>query len=166
MSEYAFVTLWHVRAPIDLVWEELFHSERWPRWWKGLERVVEVRRGDDNSVGSIRRFTWKGRLPYTLVVDMRVTRVEPPVTLESAASGELEGQGLWRLSHDEDGTMVRYEWNVRTTKRWMNVLAPLARPLFRWNHDMVMRDGGKGLKQLLEISVAREQVCPVPARGG
>ena len=112
--------------------------------------MVELEPGDLNRVGCVRRFTWKGWLPYTLVVDMRVTRVEPPVVLESLASGELEGTGRWRLSRDGEDTAVRYEWDVRTTKRWMNLLAPLARPLFALNHDVVMRGGSQGLKRLLE----------------
>ena len=42
-------------------------------------------------------------------------------------------------------TAVVYEWNVRTTKQWMNLLAPIARPVFAWNHDTVMGWGGEGL---------------------
>lgn len=40
---------------------------------------------------------------------------------------------------------MTYEWVVRTTERWMNLLAPLARPAFAWNHNVVMRQGGEGL---------------------
>ncbi|MCA1656715.1 MAG: polyketide cyclase, partial [Actinobacteria bacterium] len=29
------------------------------------------------------------------------------------------------------------------------LLAPLARPVFRWNHDVVMRQGGEGLADRL-----------------
>jgi hypothetical protein len=43
-------------------------------------------------------------------------------------------------------TAVTYEWNVRTTKAWMNALAPVARPVFAFNHDYVMRRGGEGLR--------------------
>ena len=43
---------------------------------------------------------------------------------------------------------------VRTTKRWMNLAAPIARPLFKWNHDIVMQQGGKGLACLLKRPVA------------
>jgi len=38
-------------------------------------------------------------------------------------------------------------------------LAPIARPLFVWNHNLIMRAGGKGLARLLNarlISLARE----------
>ncbi len=150
MADYAFTTQWHIRAPIESVWERIADTGRWPEWWRGLQRVVEVAPGSANRLGAVQRFTWKGRLPYTLDVEMRVIRSEPPSLLESSARGELEGIGRWRLSRCEDGTRVRYEWNVRTTKRWMNALAPAARPLFRWNHDVVMRGGERGLKRLLE----------------
>jgi hypothetical protein len=51
---------------------------------------------------------------------------------------------------EEDGvTAVVYDWNVRTTAPWMNLLAPIARPFFRWNHDVVMGWGGEGLARLL-----------------
>ena len=149
---YRFVTRWPIHAPIEAVWDALDHSERWPQWWRGLERVEEREPGNAQQVGCVRRFTWKGRLPYALVVDMRVTRVERPCLLESVASGELEGLGRWSLSEENGSTVARYDWNVRTAKRWMNRLAPLARPLFAWNHDVIMRWGEQGLKALLERS--------------
>jgi hypothetical protein len=31
----------------------------------------------------------------------------------------------------------------------MNLLAPVARPFFAWNHDVVMRWGGEGLSRLV-----------------
>ncbi|HLE64007.1 MAG TPA: hypothetical protein VI750_12735 [Pyrinomonadaceae bacterium] len=40
---------------------------------------------------------------------------------------------------------------MATTKAWMNLLAPLARPLFSWNHDVVMGWGGEGLKKQLGL---------------
>ena len=32
----------------------------------------------------------------------------------------------------------------------MNLIAPVAKPIFRANHDWVMRNGGEGLAKLLE----------------
>ena len=46
-----------------------------------------------------------------------------------------------------------FEWNVATTKRWMNELAPLARPLFERNNDVVMRWGGEGLAGHLDCNL-------------
>jgi hypothetical protein len=36
-----------------------------------------------------------------------------------------------------------------TTRAWMNALAPAARPVFAWNHHVIMRWGGKGIARLL-----------------
>lgn len=149
-AEYSFVTHWRLRAPVDEVWDAISHSERWPSWWRGLERVEELKPAVEASgVGSLRRYTWKSRLPYRLTFDLRVTRVEPLVLMESEAHGELEGRGLWRFSREGGVTVARYDWNVRTRIGWMNGLAPVAKPLFRWNHNVVMRWGGEGLARRL-----------------
>jgi uncharacterized protein YndB with AHSA1/START domain len=148
MAEYTFLTTWCVDAPIDEVWEAIFDSARWPEWWKGVEKVVELEPGEADGVGSVSRYTWKSRLPYKLEFDMKTTRVERPHLLEGVAVGDLDGSGRWRL-FDGRGTAVTYEWSVKTTEPWMNALAPIARPVFAWNHDVVMRQGGEGLAQRL-----------------
>jgi hypothetical protein len=80
------------------------------------------------------------------------TRVELPLLIEGTADGELAGFGRWRFFGGRE-TAVTYEWHVRTTKRWMNVLSPSARPAFAANHDWVMRRGGEGLARLLGASL-------------
>jgi hypothetical protein len=121
----------------------------WPSWWRGVVSVVELDSGDANGIGSVRRYTWKSLLPYRISFDMRVTRIEPLVALEGVATGEVEGTGRWSFTDQGPVTTIRYEWQIRTTRRWMNLAAPLARPLFQWNHDLVMRQGGQGLARLL-----------------
>ncbi len=148
-QDYEFATIWQLEAPIEEIWEEISHPEHWPGWWKGVESVTELKAGDESGVGSLYRYVWKSRLPYELAFDMQTTRVESPVALEGIARGELEGTGRWQLSHEDGITTVRYTWKVRTTRPWMNLLAPLARPIFEWNHDVVMRQGGEGLARLL-----------------
>jgi len=108
--------------------------------------------GDENGVGQVGRYSWHSKLPYDLDFTMTTTRVEKPHLLEGEATGELAGVGRWRLFAEDGGTAVTavvYEWNVRTTKPWMNAIAPLAAPVFAWNHDWVMRNGGEGLAHLL-----------------
>jgi uncharacterized protein YndB with AHSA1/START domain len=148
MAEYRFLTTWCLDAPIEAVWDTIFETERWPEWWKGVEKVVELEPGGPDRVGSVQRYTWKSRLPYRLEFDMRTTRVERPHLIEGVAEGDLDGSGLWRL-YDGSGTAVTYEWTVATTEPWMNLLAPVARPVFAWNHDVVMRQGGEGLARRL-----------------
>lgn len=157
MKAYKFVTIWRVRAPLESVWNELYHSTAWPTWWKGVESVTEVRKGNGNGIGSIHRYTWKSRLPYRLAFDMETIRIEPPFVLEGIARGELQGHGLWQLSAENSVTTVRYDWRVETTKRWMNLLSPVARPLFEWNHNVVMSWGAKGLADRLGTNVVEQK---------
>ena len=149
ISDYRFLSTWLLAAPRERVFEALWDSERWPSWWRGVESVVELEPGDEEGVGSLGRYVWKSRLPYRLQFDMRTTRVERPRMMEGAAQGELAGNGRWRLFEEDGVTAVLYEWEVRTTATWMNLLAPLARPAFSWNHDWVMSRGGEGLSGLL-----------------
>jgi hypothetical protein len=99
----------------------------------------------------VRRYTWRSKLPYRLAFDMRLTRVEPMSLIEGEAIGELSGTGRWQFSEEKDATRVRYDWNVKTTKPWMNLLAPVARPIFKWNHDVVMGWGAEGLARKLGV---------------
>jgi uncharacterized protein YndB with AHSA1/START domain len=157
MKTYNFVTIWRVNAPIESVWNEIYHSKEWPAWWKGVESVSEIRNGDENGVGSVHRYTWKSKLPYRLSFDMQTVRIEPPLLLEGIAVGELQGRGLWQLTTESNDTIVRYDWSVETTKRWMNLLSPIARPLFEWNHDVVMSWGAKGLAKRLGARVVEQK---------
>ena len=84
---------------------------------------------------------------------METIRIEPPLLLEGTAIGELQGHGRWQLSTADTETIVRYDWNVETNKWWMNLLAPIARSLFEWNHNVVMNWGAKGLEERLGTTV-------------
>lgn len=154
MAEFRFVTEWRIEAPLPEVCNAVSQCLLWPQWWKGAEKVEEFDPGDADGIGSVRRFTWRGRLPYRLSFDMRITRIVPMTMLEGRASGEVEGVGRWHFANDDNVTVVRYEWQVRTKRLWMNIAAPLARPLFKWNHDQVMRQGAEGMARLLKARLA------------
>ena len=132
-----------MEAPRDDVFQAIWDSDRWPSWWRGVESVVTLEEGDDEGVGSLGRYVWKSRLPYRLEFDTRITRVERPHLMEGQATGELAGIGLWRIYEEDGVTAAVYDWNVRTTAPWMNLLAPVARPMFAWNHNVVMSCGAE-----------------------
>jgi hypothetical protein len=149
VAEYSFLTTWLLESPREPVWEAIHDQQRWPQWWRGVEEVTQLR--DDGDVGSVAGMVWKSLLPYRVRFEVETTRVERPHLMEGRASGELAGVGRWRLYEDEGVTAVLYEWNVATTRRWMNLVAPIARPIFEWNHDWVMARGGEGLARLLGV---------------
>ncbi len=92
---------------------------------------------------------WRSRIPYELEFEFTVRDLDEPHSMSGEASGELEGTGHWRLFEQDGVTAVTYEWNVSTTKPWMNLLGPVAKPVFEYNHDLVMRWGGEGLARRL-----------------
>ena len=149
MSQYSFVTHWKFKAPVEQVWNEIRDMDSWPQWWRYVKSVELVRQGDDNDIGSVRRITWSTALPYELSFNSELISLDYLRRIEGNAVGELTGKGIWTFVSKGDITEVRYDWIVETTKWWMNVLAPVARPLFKWNHDQVMKAGYKGLKERL-----------------
>lgn len=155
MAEYyEFVTIWRFDAPIEKVWEHIKDSERWHEWWRGVLKVEQLKAGNADGLGKIVRSTWKSALPYKLEFDSEVIRLEHLKLIEARAFGELEGIGRWTLTaENENTTSVRYDWKVRTTKSWMNLLAPLAKPFFRWNHNVIMNWGGAGLAKKLDCNL-------------
>jgi hypothetical protein len=156
MSDYAFLTAWRIAAPRADVFEAIHASERWPEWWDGVESVVKLEEGDADGQGSLGRYAWRSAMRYRLEFDMRTTRVDRPKRLDGEAVGELTGTGNWRLYEDGEATIVLFEWRVRTTRAWMNLLAPVARPVFRWNHNRLMRAGGRGLARRLGAELLSE----------
>ena len=150
MAQYSFLTTWLLDSPREPVFEAIYDQARWPQWWRGVEEAEELSPGhDDDGVGTVARMVWKSLLPYRVEFEVTTTRVERPHLMEGNAVGELAGTGRWRLFEREGATAVLYEWNVATTKAWMNLIAPVARPVFEWNHDWVMARGGEGIAGLL-----------------
>lgn len=153
VTQYRLASIWQLDTTIERVWDVLYDSAAWPQWWPYVERVEELKAGDAIGVGSVRRFRWKSRLPYRLSFDLEVTRSERPFLLEGHTQGDLQGKGLWHLQSVNATALVRYDWSVTTNKPWMNLFAPIARPLFTWNHHAVMRAGGRGIGDRLGVKL-------------
>ena len=149
MAGYRFLTTWLLDSPREPVWDVLYDQKAWPSWWRGVEKVVELDPGDEDGLGSHSLMTWRSFLPYDLEFEARTVRIERPHLIEGQVDGELAGVGRWRLFEEVGTTAVLYEWDVRTTRAWMNLLAPVARPFFAWNHNWVMARGGEGISQRL-----------------
>jgi uncharacterized protein YndB with AHSA1/START domain len=153
VARYEFLTTWLLRAPRAVVWDAIEDVEAWPRWWRGVESVRELDGGDGDRVGSRYRVRWRSAVPYAVEFDFEVERVELPLLMSGRATGDLEGAGTWRLYEQGGVTAVTYDWRVGTSKPWMNLVAPIARPVFAWNHDWVMARGGEGLAARLGVEL-------------
>jgi hypothetical protein len=149
VASYSFLTTWLLDSPREPVWDAIYDQEAWPQWWRGVEEAEELEPGDEDGVGTLSRLVWRSRLPYRLEFEVTTRRVEKPHLMEGHAVGELTGSGLWRLFDHGGVTAVLYEWNVSTSRAWMNLLTPIGRPIFKWNHDWVMARGGEGIARRL-----------------
>jgi hypothetical protein len=149
LTPFHLTTQWELAAAPVVVWDALAKPQDWPAWWRAVERVELIEPGDADGVGAYRRLTWRTALPYRIAFNMRTVRVEKPVLIEGRADGELAGTGRWTLAPAGTGTQVRYDWIVEVTKPWMRLIAPLARPVFAWNHNVVMEWGRRGLQRKL-----------------
>jgi carbon monoxide dehydrogenase subunit G len=149
MADYHYVSSWQLQAPIEQVWAALNDLEHLPVWYRGVQEARELVPGDAQGVGRRVRYVLKGRLPLRLAFEATTTRSEPPQDQELQAEGELAGTGCWSLDQHGEVTAVTYHWDVRTTRPWMNLLAPIARPIFTWNSRGVMLQAGQGLARFL-----------------
>lgn len=147
MEQYSFVTTWRVDAPARAVWDAL---QCLSLWWPGMSSkcVTPSREG----IGARHERITRGRLPYTLRYTITVTRFDPPRASTYDSEGDLVGQGSYVLTQMGDTTEIIFHWDVATRGFWMNVLAPLLKPLFAWNHDYVMAQGEQALAQYLHQS--------------
>jgi hypothetical protein len=128
-----------------------------------MQKVEEVAAGDAHGINSILRYYWQGRLPYRMVFEVRATRIEKCVAIEGSVQGDLEGIGRWHFSNEDALSVIRYEWHVRSTRWWMNLIAPFARSMFIRNHGMLMRQGAEGLAGLLGAPLVGQESIDLTA---
>ncbi len=86
---------------------------------------------------------------------MRLTENEYLKHIKGIAYGELEGQGEWFFSEDNGIAHIQYNWDVFTTKKWMNYLSFLLEPVFIYNHNVVMHWGERGLAKKLGTTLLK-----------
>lgn len=162
MAHYDFLTIWRTLAPLEAVWDAIHATQQWPEWWVGVESAQPLKPPGQDELGGIIHYRWKGQLPYTIEFDAETTRMELLHVIEARVDGDVRGMGIWEFLRDGNITEARYAWQVDTTKPWMNLISPVASPLIRWNHDVIMRWGAEGLSERLGAEVRRR---PASLRG-
>ena len=147
--EYRFLTTWLLESPRERVWDAIYDQSAWPSWWRGVEDVVELGPGDETGSARTRASPGARGCPTTSSSRSTDARSTSRTCSRPRPSASWTGTGRWRLFEQDEVTAVLYEWNVATTKAWMNRSRRSLRPVFEWNHDWVMRNGGVGIAELL-----------------
>jgi hypothetical protein len=154
LTEYHFLERWHADAPPDAVWELVADPRTYPRWWPEFLDVTPL--NDVTGVGARVAVHVKAALPYHMRFELESVRYERPYAAEVLVRGDLVGQMRWLLTPYAGGTYLVFEEEVRTGKQLLNVLAPLGKPFFAWNHSGMMRHGEAGLRGALQRDAAIE----------
>jgi hypothetical protein len=156
MAEYRFVTHWRFDAPLERVWAELDAPERYPQWWPSMRVYRDLTPGI-HGVGARAERVTKGVLPYSLRYVTTVTRYEPLQEMAYDAEGDLTGSGRMVLEAIGRQTHVTIYWNVATVGFWLNLVAPLLKPVLAWNHNWVMAQGERSLANRLREGATSNQ---------
>ena len=143
LREYRFTSYWRVRATPEEAYAALHDLASYPTWWP---EVKEANRVDDKTF-SLR---CRSFLPYDLIFETAQAAEDPEAgILEASMTGDLEGFSRWTIRSGPEGSVMRFDEEVTTNKKSLNVLAPIARPAFKANHTLMMRSGERGLRRHL-----------------
>jgi hypothetical protein len=151
-GRFRFVDEWQIGAAPEVVWPVLTHLETWPQWWPSVRRVTAVSGGAPDG-GSWWEFRFRTRLPYDMGFVAEVVRDELQRTGEARVAGRVLGEAAWRVDAVDGGAKVSFAWEVRPQVAWMRLVAPLARPVFSWNHRSLMAEGAFGLARRLDTGL-------------
>ena len=148
-ARYHFLSEFTLTSSREAVWAALVAAEAWPSWWRWLKRLEVVRAAtSENGVGAVYRNHIGSPTGYSFTFRVEIADTDRLRRIDMALTGEIDGRIRYLLSEGPSGgTHISYAQLVETPKWWMNLLAPIARPGFTWNHDKLMTDFAKGLAQ-------------------
>lgn len=150
MSHYQFIDHWYINAPIEQVFRHVADASSYPRWWPVYPQVEVLKTGDANGIGGCTRLVVKSALGYTLNLEVTTVEANAPTYLKTVTRGQLEGTGVWQFEQQGPTTHATWTWIVNSNHPLLNLLEPIAKPLFRWSHNDASAKGHRGLKHLLE----------------
>ncbi len=150
MAKYRFVDHWEIRAPIEQVYRYVSDPATYSEWWSVYSDVKIVEQGAENGVGGKARLIVRSFLGYRLKIEVETIEADPPSRLRAISRGNLEGTAQWDFEQNGDSTHATFTWLIETRHPLLNLLEPIAKPLFAFSHDYASRKGRDGLKRLLE----------------
>lgn len=140
---YIFRTTWGFDHDADDVYAALADVAAYPSWWPQVRATREIADG----VGEVR---CRSMLPYDLTFVMHRELEDPERrVLRAHMEGDLVGTSEWRVTPDGPGCTAVFDEDVEVGKRLLRAAGRVARPVLRFNHDLMMRSGHRGLRAWL-----------------
>lgn len=161
-ARYEFSDDWYVAAEPVVTRDLLRRIADWPTWWPSSLSVESV----PPRVPGAReasRYRFQTRLPYQMVFQADVVH-EEPMAIETVVVGRVRGVGRWRVTPTTGGSRLHFNWSVDPQVLWMRLVSPLARPVFIWNHRVLMAEGARGFANSLGVEMLRPPVSTPSSR--
>ncbi|MEJ2857326.1 MULTISPECIES: SRPBCC family protein [unclassified Saccharothrix] len=129
--------------PLD-TFDVLADLGSYPKWWPEVRTAHQI-------ADKAAQLRCRSVLPYDLIFEAHHnTEDRKSGLLRATLVGDLEGTASWRiLPEGRTGSRLVYTQEVEVTKPLVRRLALLARPLLKANHELMMRNGHKGLRTYL-----------------
>jgi hypothetical protein len=140
---YVFHTVWRFDHDADTVYAALADVAAYPTWWPQVRAARELGEG----VGELR---CRSLLPYDLTFVMHRGVEDPALrVLEARLEGDLTGTSRWTVTASGSGCEAVFDEDVTVGRGMLRAAGRVARPALRFNHDLMMRAGEKGLRRRL-----------------
>jgi ribosome-associated toxin RatA of RatAB toxin-antitoxin module len=145
---YVFATTWRFEHDADAVYGALADVAEYPSWWPQVRAARRLEEG----VGELR---CRSLLPYDLTFVMRrdVEDAEQRV-LAARLEGDLNGTSRWTVTPGDTGCTAVFDEDVEVGSGMLRAAGRIARPALRFNHDLMMRAGHKGLRAWLDRRIS------------
>lgn len=138
---------------MEKVWALIDNGESWHHWWRSVVGTEVLQQPVHSDTGQVIRYTWRALLPLTLTIDFRITSKEIYKRIEGVSTGDLVGVGIWTFEEQDGITTIKYNWEVESTRKIVNFVSPVLKGFFIYNHNLIMRRGGKGLAKKLGVKL-------------
>ena len=143
MGRFVFRSTWRLDATPDAVYTALADVEQYPTWW----RQVRGGRRLDEASGEI---VCRSLLPYDLTfVATRVVEDPSARVLRASLHGDLNGTSEWTITGVDGHCTAVFDEDVEVGSGLLRAAGLLGRPALRFNHDLMMRSGERGLRRHL-----------------
>jgi ribosome-associated toxin RatA of RatAB toxin-antitoxin module len=140
---FRFRTQWRLEHDADAVYAVLADVAAYPSWWPQVRSTREIADG----VGELR---CRSLLPYDLTFVMHRILEDPARhVLEARLEGDLYGTSRWTVTPAGTGCAAVFDEDVDVRGTLLRAAGRVARPALRFNHDLMMRAGEKGLRRRL-----------------
>ena len=105
-------------------------------------------------MGGRAEFLVRSPFGYRLRIVVETVAADPPHSITTQSTGQLQGTGIWEFHQAGDTTHVTFTWIVRSAHPLITRLEWVAKPIFALSHAIVSGRGHRGLKRLLEAAPA------------